>query len=83
MQELKTIFLVVKLKDFGSFILENKMKKILILRFKRGVDKKETERMMKNVSENLSKLNIAHIVMTDDIQYEVITVSDQGTSRDE
>jgi len=59
------------------------MKKILILRFKRGVDKKETERMMKNVSENLSKLNIAHIVMTDDIQYEVITVSDQGTSRDE
>jgi len=54
------------------------MKSILILKFKRTGNKDQVEELMKNVSVNLEKLNIAHIVMTDDVEYEVIQVSESG-----
>jgi len=58
------------------------MKKVLILRFKRGFDKSKTEEMMKNVSKNLHEMNIAHIVMTDDIEYEIATISESQIVKD-
>ena len=51
------------------------MKKILILKVKRGVDQKATAKMMEKLSSGLKEMGIAHIVMTDNIAYEVVSVS--------
>ena len=51
------------------------MKKILILKIKRGVDQKATAKTMEKLSSELKEMGIAHIVMTDNIGYEVVSVS--------
>jgi len=51
------------------------MKKILILKVKRGVDQKATKKTIEELSSKLKEMGIAHIVMTDNIEYEVVSVS--------
>jgi len=45
------------------------------LKIKRGVDQKATAKTMEKLSSGLKEMGIAHIVMTDNVEYEIVSVS--------